>query len=74
MQLAWRWPAPAATPSALPNEALVNSAAELWTASELDGWPDWLAVVAWRIWVWMSLPDRLPWAPAAGVAVEPWQL
>ena len=52
----------------------MNSAAESWRVSELDGWPDWPAVVAWTTCVWMSLPDRLPCAPSAGVAVEPWQL
>ncbi len=40
MQLAWRWPAPAVTPSALPKAAFVNSADESCTESELDGWPD----------------------------------
>ena len=74
MQLAWRWPAPAVTPSALPKAAFVNSAAESWRVSALAGWPDWPVVVAWAIWLWMSLPDRLPWTPAAGVAVVPWQL
>ena len=46
MQLAWRWPAPVVTPSALPKVAFANSAAVSCRVSEFDGWPDWFAVVA----------------------------